>query len=75
LDPGEVPVAALELLQLRLLADPEDPEREEAHQVLVLDLAVPAGHAAHSQHPIWQGLGSEGAVLDVGDLAPNLLIY
>jgi uncharacterized membrane protein len=47
-----------------------------AMTLLVLDLAVPASHAAHSQHPIWEGLGSEHPVLDVlGDLAPHLLTY
>jgi TMEM175 potassium channel family protein len=47
-----------------------------AMTLLVLDLAIPASHAAHSQHPIWEGFGSEDAVLDLlGDLAPNLLTY
>ena len=46
--------------------------------LLVLDLAVPAAHGAHSQHPIWHAgaLSSEDPVIDLlGDLAPNLLTY
>src|SRR5579871_1317044 len=80
MDPGEVAIAALAMIELRLLAVPEDAERHEARQIHgkarreagerqpEFALAVDAGGFGHADVDDEHGKGkSEDAVAEAGE--------